>query len=52
MLKRAWLKQTYIKIKDVSTHVNAFKVLENIMYNTYCPNDQELDAWAKVELAR
>jgi hypothetical protein len=22
------------------------------MYLIYCPNDQELDAWAKIELAR
>jgi hypothetical protein len=50
-VKRAWLKQACIKIKDVSTHVSALKVLGNIMYNTYCPNDHEF-AWAKVELAR
>jgi hypothetical protein len=51
-VKRAWLKQTCIKIKDASTCVSALKVLGNIMYNTNCPNDQKLDAWAKTELAR
>jgi len=50
--KRAWLKPTCIKIKDASIHANALKVLGNIMYNTNCPNDQELDPWAKVKLAR
>jgi hypothetical protein len=30
-VKRAWLKQACIKINDVSTHVNALKVLENII---------------------
>ncbi len=50
-VKRAWLKQTCIKIKDASTHASAFKVLENIMYNTDCPNDQKLDAWEKTKLA-
>jgi hypothetical protein len=53
MLKlKAWLKQTHIKITDVFTHKNAFKMLGNIMYNIDCPNDQKLDAWVKAELAR
>ncbi len=51
-VKRTWLKQACIKIKDVSTRACALKVLGNIMYNTNCPNDQKLDPWAKVELAR
>jgi hypothetical protein len=51
-VKRTWLKQTCIKIKDVSIHAITLKVLGNIMYNTNCPNDQELDPWANVELAR
>jgi hypothetical protein len=51
-VKRAWLKQTCIKIKDVSTCASALKVLGNIMYNANCPNDQELDAWAKIYLVK
>ncbi len=51
-VKRVWLKQTCIKIKDVFIHANALKVLGNVMYNTDCPNDQELDPWAKVEFAK
>jgi len=51
-VKRAWLKQARIKMKDASTHASALKVLGNIMYNIDCPNDQELDPWAKVELTR
>ncbi len=46
------MKQPNIKIKDACTHANALKVLGNIMYNTNCPNDQELDPWAKAKLAR
>jgi hypothetical protein len=46
------LKQACIKIKDVSIHASELKVLRNIMYNTNCPNDQKLDAWAKPKLAR
>jgi len=49
---RAWLKQACIKIKDISTCASTFKVLGNVMYNTNCLNDQELDLWAKVEFAR
>ncbi len=51
-VKRTWLKQACIKIKDVSTRASALKVLGNIMQNTNCPNDQELDRWAKAELAK
>jgi hypothetical protein len=31
---------------------NTLKVLGHIMYYIDCPNDQELNSWAKVELAR
>ncbi len=51
-VKRTWLKQAHIKMKDASTHASALKVLGNIMYNIDCPNDQKLDPWAKVELTR
>ncbi len=51
-VRRSWLKQICIKIKDASTCANALKVLGNVMYNTNCPNDQELDPWAKVKFAR
>jgi hypothetical protein len=51
-VKRTWMKQTCIKIKDVSTRASALKVLGNIMYNTDCPNDQKLDPCTKVELVR
>ncbi len=39
-------------MKDASTRASALKVLGNIMYRIDCPNDQELDPWAKVELTR
>jgi hypothetical protein len=51
-VRRTWLKQACIKIKDVSTRASALKVLGNIMYNTNCPNDQELNRWAKAELRK
>ncbi len=49
---RAWLKQAYIKIKDVATCTTALKSLGEIMYNTNCPNDQDMDAWVKCEVER
>jgi hypothetical protein len=49
---KAWLKQTCIKITNYFTHANALKMLGNIMYSIDCRNDQELNAWAKAELAR
>ncbi len=51
-VRRAWLKQTCIKIKNASTCASALKVLGNVMYNTNCPNDQVLDPWAKVEFVK
>jgi hypothetical protein len=54
-VRKSWLKQACIKIKDASTRANALKVLGNVMYNTNCPNEQKLDPWdpwAKVKFAR
>jgi len=44
---QAWLKQACIKIKDGPTHVVALKSFGEIMYNTDCPKDQEMDASRK-----
>jgi len=49
---RAWLKQACIKIKDVTIHTIALRSLGEIMYNTNCLDDQDMDAWVKCEVER
>ncbi len=49
---RTWLKQACIKIKDVATRVATFRSLGEIMHNTNCTEDQDIDAWAKSEVER
>jgi hypothetical protein len=51
-IHRVWLKQAYIKIKDVATYATTLKSLGEIMYNTNCPDNQDMDAWAKCEVER
>jgi hypothetical protein len=49
-VRQAWLK--CIKIKDGPICVAILKSLEEIMYNTYHLEDQEMNVWAKSELER
>jgi hypothetical protein len=51
-IHQTWLKQAYIKIKDAVTRVAVLRSLGEIMHNTNCLEDQDIDAWAKSEVER
>jgi hypothetical protein len=51
-VRRTWLKQACIKIKDAATYVVALRSLGKIIHNTNCLEDQDIDTWAKSEVEK
>jgi hypothetical protein len=49
-MKRAWQKQTCIKIKDPRLHNNVLKELGNIMYDKDDPSGTCIEMWAMNKL--
>jgi hypothetical protein len=45
-VKRAWKKQTCIKIKDPTLHSNVLQELGNIMYDKDGPSRIGVEMWA------
>jgi hypothetical protein len=45
-VKRAWKKQTCIKIKDPTLHSNVLQELKNIMYDKDGPSGASAKMWA------
>jgi hypothetical protein len=46
LVKRAWQKQAWIKIKDSSLHSNVLQELGNIMYDKDGPFGVGVEMWA------
>jgi hypothetical protein len=45
-VRRAWLKQAVAKIKDHAVRAGVLKGLGHIMYDTKCPQGDEIGPWA------
>ena len=45
-VRRAWLKQAVAKIKDHAIRAGVLKGLGRIMYDTNCPQGDEMGPWA------
>ena len=45
-VRRAWLKQAVAKIQDHAVRAGVLKGLGRIMYDTNCPNGDEIGPWA------
>jgi hypothetical protein len=50
-IRQVWLKQACIKIKDAATCIAALRSLGE-MHNINCPENQDIDAWAKSEVEK